>query len=130
MNKSGYFIKKITIIMGFKICFLAYGYNSIGAKNILEWFQTRYHQHEFKLTTTTDETITLKPDLVIILLLKYSQVTPYERRCVNIRDIAPKINYLNVICFNVIPNVNYDYSEFLKLIPDDIINDPNDYTKL
>jgi hypothetical protein len=131
--------------MGFKICILAHGYNSVdhnfvghnsvdhnfvGNQSILHWFQTKYPESQFALTKTTDETVALDPHLVIVLLLKYNSPSPYERLHTNIRDIAPKINRMNTICFGVIPDVNYNYSEFIKLIPDDIKNDSNDYTEL
>jgi len=119
--------------MGFTVCVLAHGYNTpdaVGAESIMNIFQSMHPDHQFVLITTTEETVALNPQLVIILLLKaprhYSEI--YKGHFAEIRDIAPAIQHLNVVCFGVVPYIGFN--EFKQLIPEDIKNDPNDYTRL
>ena len=115
--------------MKFNICLLAHRYNYAFGELCLSWFETTCTGHQYTLTTTIDETIALKPHLVVVILLKVHGESwePCEQRHVDIRDIAKHINHLNVMCFKVKWVDPLDYS---SLIPDDIKNDPNDYTEL
>src|SRR3972149_10427687 len=104
--------------MKFNICLLAHRYNYAFGERCLSWFETTCTGHQYTLTTTIDETIALKPHLVIVILVKGP--FQWEQRHVNIRDIAKHINHLNVMCLTVTSiDIFFDYS----LIPDDIKND-------
>ena len=106
--------------MQFKICLFAPYHRHEAQIKLLEWFSGLVYAHQFIITKTIDETITHKPNLVIIILCRLG--LPYEGRHVDIRTMAG-LNHMNVIICRLNTPAYY-------VMPNSLLDDQLDYTKL